>query len=265
MILEIRDGCFTYPGAQSPTLTNVSLRLTESSIIAILGKNGIGKTTLTKCMGGILKWDSGQTLIDGNEVASAHGIKTIAFVPQAHRLPFPYTVRDLVIMGRVRHMGLLSIPSKRDRLIAEDTLSELGIAHLSSRSCTQLSGGQLQLVFIARALAGEPAVLVMDEPESHLDMKNQYFILQLIERLVREKGLSCIINTHYPDHALRLSNQTLLLGENRSLFGDTAKMVTEENIKSFFGVRTKIAHLIDREHSYKTFIVLGLENEEEII
>lgn len=258
MILEIKEGCFTYPGAKRPTLVKVSLRLEEKTILAILGKNGIGKTTLIKCLSGVLKWDSGKTLADGKEVSSVHDIKKVAFVPQAHRLPYPYTVRDLVIMGRVRHMGLLSIPSKKDREIADATLNELGISDLAGRSSMQLSGGQLQLVFIARALAGDPEVLVMDEPESHLDLKNQYFILQLIERLVREKGLSCVINTHYPDHALRFSDQTLLLGEEKSALGETKTMITEDNIQEYFGVRTKIADIRDGGRSYKTFVVLGI-------
>ena len=262
MILEIIDGCFTYPRAKLPTLTNVSLRLEERRIVSILGKNGIGKTTLIKCMGGILKWNSGKTLVNGKDISSVRDIKTVAFVPQAHRLPFPYTVRDVVIMGRVRHMGLLSIPTAKDRAIAESTLKELGIYNLADRSSAQLSGGQMQLVLIARALAGEPEVLVMDEPESHLDMRNQFFILQLIEQLVREKGLSCIINTHYPDHALRLSDQTLLLGEETSAFGDTANMVTEDNIEEYFGVKAKIANLIEEGQTHKTFVVLGMANSK---
>lgn len=262
MILEVKDGCFTYPGAKQPALKKVSLQLQKNTIITVLGRNGSGKTTLIKCIGGILKWDSGQTLINGKEVASVRDIKTVAFVPQAHRLPFPYTVLDLVVMGRARHMGLLSIPSAKDREIAVATLEELGIGDLAERSSMQLSGGQLQLVLIARALAGKPEVLVMDEPESHLDMKNQYFILQLIEKLVREKGLSCIINTHYPNHALNLSDRTLLLGEERTVFGETSEIVTEDNIREFFGVRAKITSLVDGERTHKTFVVVGMENGE---
>jgi iron complex transport system ATP-binding protein len=224
--------------------------------MTILGKNGIVKTTLIKCMSGILKWNSGKTIVNGKEFSSVKDIKRVAFVPQAHQLPYPYTVRDVVIMGRVRHMGLLSIPSKRDKEIADNTLQELEIADLAERSSTRLSGGQLQLVFIDRALASEPEVLVMDEPESHLDFRNQYFILHLIERLVREKGLSCIINTHYPDHALRISDQTLLLGKNCSCFGNTRDILTEENIREYFDVRAKIADIFDNDRTYRTFVVL---------
>lgn len=109
------------------------------------------------------------------------------------------------------------------------------------------------MAFIARALASEPEILVMDEPESHLDFKNQHFILDLIVKLSRNRGLSCIINTHYPDHALRISDKTLLLGDNVCRFGDTSQILTEKRIKEFFDVNAKIANVEHNGNIYKTF------------
>ncbi len=159
-------------------------------------------------------------------------------------------------MGRVRHMGMLSIPSRKDREIAEEVLADLGIADLAGRSASQLSGGQLQLVYIARALSGEPDVLIMDEPESHLDFKNQHSILNLVQSLVEKKGVSCIINTHYPDHALRISDKTLFLGKNRSVFGDTRDVISESNIRSFFDVDARILHHEEGGREYTAFVVI---------
>lgn len=257
MILEIQEGNFTYAHTNQQVLKNISFRLEEQTIMTILGRNGIGKTTLIKCMAGILKWNSGKTLINGKKYDSVRDIKGIAFVPQAQKIAYAYSVRDVVIMGRVRHMGLLSIPSKNDRRIADRVMEEVGISHLAQRSCTQLSGGQLQLVLIARALASEPETLIMDEPESHLDFKNQFLMLDLIERLVHEKGLSCIINTHYPDHALRISDHTLLLGEDDFCFGPTQEVITEERMNSYFEVRSKITDVHDDSGCYKSFTILA--------
>ena len=257
MKLEIQNGCFTYPKAKNPTLTDVSFSLSQGEILTILGRNGIGKTTLIKCIGGILHWTKGHVRVDGVTMDSVHHINSIAFVPQARAANYGYSVFDMVLFGRVRHMGLLSIPSRRDRAIASEILEQMDLAQFAGRSCNQLSGGQLQMVLIARALAAEPEVLVMDEPESHLDFKNQHFILNLIQRLVRERGLSCIINTHYPDHALQISDKTLLLGDNRSEFGKTSEMLTEKKVHQYFDVRVKIAESEDDGRTYKSFVVTG--------
>ncbi|MBO4317731.1 MAG: ABC transporter ATP-binding protein [Mailhella sp.] len=256
MKLEIEHGQYTYPGSRQPVLNDISLRLEDRSIVTILGKNGIGKTTLIKCLSGVLKWDKGRTLYHGKPCSTARDMPGVAFVPQAHPLAYAYKVRDMVLMGRVRHMGLLSIPSKRDREITDETLRELGIADLADRTTSQLSGGQLQLVFIARALASGPDVLIMDEPESHLDFKNQHAILQLIQELVENKGLSCIINTHYPDHALRISDKTLLLGGDKSVFGMTSEIINEENVRAYFDVEARIIRHRENGREYAAFVVI---------
>lgn len=261
MIIEVKNGYYTYHNEKEPTLKDISFRLEDNQIMTILGKNGIGKTTLLKCMSGIYKWDSGETLINGLPYKSKKDIKSIAFVPQAHPLSYPYTVRDTVIMGRVKYMGALSIPNKKDKELAEYMLEVVGMQDYLDRAVTQLSGGQLQMVFIARALASEPELLVMDEPESHLDFKNQYKVIDLVENLKREHNISSIINTHYPDHALRISDRVLMLGADSYEYGSADKVITEENIAKYFGVDTEISR-VDRDgKSYESFIVFGVTDK----
>jgi len=122
--------------------------------------------------------------------------------------------------------------------------------------CTELSGGQLQLVYIARALVNEPQLLIMDEPESHLDFRNQHLVLNLIRKLREERGISCIINTHYPDHALRISDDTLMLGRGRYSFGRSEDIITEENMKEFFEVNVKILSVPGLKEKTKAFAVV---------
>ena len=266
MILEVKHGYFGYT-KDNDILRDISFVLGEQEIMTILGPNGIGKTTMLKCMTGILQWTQGQTLINGTSMENSREAQKhypIGYVPQAHSLSFPYTVREVVTMGRARHIGVCSVPSRHDRETVDKAMDQVGIGSIQDKPCTQLSGGQLQLVFIARALASEPKVLVLDEPESHLDFKNQFMMLHLIKTLVKERGISCIMNTHYPEHALRLSDTTLLLGKNSYLFGRTQEIITEQRVKEYFDIEAKILSVPYRDESIKAFVVLGsFEHAEE--
>lgn len=258
MILEVKHGYFGYT-KDNMILKDLSFILGEKEIMTILGINGIGKTTMLKCMTGILQWTQGQTLINGTAMGTSREAQKqypIGYVPQAHSLPFPYTVREVVTMGRARHIGVCSVPSRYDKEMVDKAMTEIGVDSIQDKLCTQLSGGQLQLVFIARALAGEPKVLVLDEPESHLDFKNQFKILHLIKMLVKERGISCIMNTHYPEHALRLSDTTLLLGKQSYLFGKTQEIITEQRVKEYFDIEAKILSIPYHDKHVKAFVVL---------
>jgi len=243
MKLEVREGKFGYKAGEV-LFENLSFSLNAGEILTILGPNGAGKTTLIKCLTGILKWHKGQTIVDGQALDySRNGDvwKKIGYVPQGHSVVFPYTVLEMVLMGRAPHLGLFSVPSARDVAIARQALEIVEASHLANKSCLRISGGEMQLVLIARALASEPRVLVLDEPESHLDFKNQMLVLRLLEKLGRERGISCIINTHYPEHALWLSDQTLMLGKGkRCLVGRTKEVITENNLRRFFGINARI-------------------------
>lgn len=259
MKLSVENVSFAY-GPGKKLFSGLNFSLESGRIMSILGPNGIGKTTLLKCLVGTLDWQTGNAYFDGHDLSHyrMRKIFPLGYVPQAHHSSFPYTVEDMVIMGRARFIGLFGVPSDRDREIAQKAMKTVGILDIRRRRCDQLSGGQLQLVFIARALAGQPKVLVLDEPESHLDFKNQFFILELIQTLASQEGITCIMNTHYPQHALRFSDVTLLLGGLEHLFGETSQVITENNVRRWFNIESSISSLSFQGETVKTFSVLGL-------
>ena len=254
-MIKVVNGCFGYP--KSPQiLSHLNFELEEEKIMTILGQNGIGKTTLIKCLTGVLRWTDGYTLIDNKKIGTVRDVKGLGYVPQAHPMAFSYTVRQVVMMGRARYIRSFSVPSAADWQAVEEAMREVGIQDLADKCCNQLSGGQLQLALIARALVGNPKIIILDEPESHLDFKNQFMILKLIESLAREKKISCIINTHFPEHALMISDQTLLLGRDQYAFGPTQEMIAESSISKFFQIKSKILDVPESNGKRKAFVVL---------
>ena len=250
MNLEIKNGNFSYTDG-NPILKDINLKIDSGEIFTILGQNGIGKTTLLKCINGVLKWNSGEVFIDNKKVDSIKDLKDIAYVPQAHSFSFSYTVRELSIMGRAKYLNIFSTPSKSDYDIV-----------VKDRKCSELSGGQLQLVFLARALVGEPKILILDEPESHLDFKNQTKILRTIVQLAKKKNITCIFNTHYPEYALRISDKSMLIGKDDYIIGKTSEVINEENLKKYFGINTKIVEIKDEKQKIKSVVITdNLEKE----
>ncbi len=256
MIIEVKNGCFGYE-KEKPILRDICLKAEPGEILSILGPNGIGKTTMLKCLMGVYRWDSGLTMVDGKEVQTLIRSKNVSYVPQAHQFSFGYSLEEIVSMGRAKFIPLMASPSKRDMEIVREALETVGIYHLRDRKCSQVSGGQLQLAFIARALAGEPAALILDEPESHLDFKNQFTVLNLLEKLVNEQLLTCILNTHFPDHALRISKKTIILGKSGYTFGETKDTITSENVAKYFEVNAKILDLDQEYGNRSVFVVLN--------
>jgi len=256
MKLEVNNAYFKYVEA-NPILEDINFVLEDGQFLCVLGQNGIGKTTFLKCLTGILKWESGHVKFNGKKIDGISDLKEVAYVPQAHAVTFPYTALDMVCMGRTKHMSFFAMPSKIDRKIARDCLEQLGIAHLENRKCSQMSGGQLQMVYIARALASNPELLILDEPEAHLDFKNQALIIKRLKLLVKERKISCIMNTHNPENALRISDYILLFGfGGEYIFGKTNETLTEKNINRFFDVDTKIVDLKKMGIDAKTFVMM---------
>ncbi len=242
MILSIENASFGYPGRE-PLFKNLSLLLETPSVMSVLGANGAGKTTLLKCILGFQKWSSGRETIDGIDVRTMRQTdfwKNIAYVPQAKSAPFSYTVEETVLLGRCAHTSFFGKPSERDRKIAHEALEFVGIQGLRNRNCSELSGGQYQMVLIARALASRPKLLVMDEPESNLDFKNQLKVLTCIRELA-DRGVGTLINTHYPAHALEISDKALAMIPGRApLYGKAEDVLTQQTLSEAFGVRVQI-------------------------
>ncbi len=263
MRLEIRDGCFGYRGG-SPILDKVCLQADSGDLIAVLGPNGAGKTTMLRCMLGFLKWTSGDSLLDGKSIRSIPARelwRCVSYVPQARNFASASTAEQAVLLGRNAHIGLFSQPKPSDIDYADSLLYKLSIGHLAQKSCAEMSGGELQMVLIARALAAEPKILVLDEPESNLDFRNQLIVLETMTELARQ-GMTVIFNTHYPDHALRRSNKALLLHKGgQALFGETHSIVTEAHIQDAFHVRTVIGEIETDERIYRSILPLELAGE----
>ena len=253
MILEVKNGSFSYGSRE--VLKDISFHLEERKIMTILGPNGVGKTTLLKCIMGFLRWNRGGTLISGKrltEYSDKELWSKISYVPQAKQSVFSYGVLEMVVMGLDKENGFFYSPKKEQFERAGEMLKELGIGRLADRYCNELSGGELQMVMLARAMVSGPELLILDEPESNLDMRNQLRILDAIEYASKEKNTACVINTHFPSHALRLSDQTLLLGRGfKQKFGSTKEIITEENVEEFFRTRAKIVDFAAEGKTYR--------------
>lgn len=263
--LEVKDGSFRYPGYNRVVLDRVNFSADSGDIVAILGPNGAGKTTLLRCAMSLRKWQSGASYLDGRNVRDIPHRRLwekLSFVPQAAQVSAAYTVEEMVLLGRSGLISSFAVPGKRDIEQANLVLERLGIVKLKGKSCAEISGGELQLVLIARALVSEPEVLILDEPESNLDFKNQLIVLNTMSELA-SGGITCIFNTHYPAHALRRANKALMLSNDAGhIFGDTRAIVTESNIEKYFGVRAVIGVLEGFDNSYQTVIPVSVSGED---
>lgn len=239
--LAARDLGFGYGSRRVGS--GVTLELNAGEVLCLLGPNGSGKTTLFKTLLGLLPPQEGTVLINGRDartLARDAVARQISYVPQAHGAFFPYTVREVVLMGRTAHLGLFAAPSARDYAAALDAIRRMGIAHLTDAIYTQISGGERQLALIARALAQDARVVIMDEPTANLDFGNQVRVLERIRALAAE-GIGVLLSTHDPDHAFLCADRVAMLHEGRLMAsGAPAKVMTAENLRQLYGVAVAI-------------------------
>lgn len=264
--LRVEKGTFWYR-PERVLLHDVDFVLHPREIVAILGPNGVGKTTFLRCLMGLLKWKSGRSLLGDRDIGSIpprEFWRTVAYVPQARALPFGFTALDVALMGRSSRVGAFAQPGAADHRAALAALDRMGVAHLAHRRFGELSGGEAQLVFIARALAAEPRIIVLDEPESHLDFRNQLVILGALRDLVDTEGLACVVNTHFPDHALRIADRALLLGGEGlgHRLGPVSDLVDEVHLEQFFGVRVQRLEFSEGGRVHRALYPLGLPAQE---
>ena len=262
-LLKIEGGSFAYKGGPQ-ILKDINIEVEPGEILAVLGPNGSGKTTMLRCMMDMLHWQSGRSLLDGEDIrgipASALW-KKMAYVPQAGTAATSYTAFQTVLIGRSSRIGAFSSPTEEDMKVTERVMERLGISHLADKPCHAISGGELQMVLIARAMAAEPKLLVLDEPESNLDFKNQLIVLDTMTALASE-GVACVFNTHYPSHALQRAGKSLMLSkEGWSLFGETTNVVTEDNIRKAFGVEALIGEVETPQNIMKNVVAVGISEE----
>ena len=218
--------------------SGIAISLRESESLALLGPNGGGKTTLLKTLLGLLPPREGEVTLNGAALSAIpvrERARLIGYVPQVHTGTFAFTVETVVLMGRTAYGSLFSRPSAKDFAVARQMLERLGIAHLAQRSYTEISGGERQLVLLARALAQEPRFIVLDEPTASLDFGNQGKVLSEIEALAGA-GLGVLFTTHDPNHALRAAHRVCLLRAGAIVAeGKTKQMLTRENLEALYG------------------------------
>jgi iron complex transport system ATP-binding protein len=236
VVLEAADVSCGYGPLE--VVTKVSFTVSTGEVLCLLGANGAGKTTLFKAILGFLPLRGGSVLLEGRELGAwgrRELARTVAYVPQAHGAPFPFSVAEVVLMGRTPHLGMGGSPRPADVAIAGESLERLGIDHLARRPFTELSGGEAQMVLIARALTQQPTLLMMDEPTSSLDLANQGRVLRQVRRLAAS-GLAIMMISHTPDHAFAVATTAALLRPDQSLLvGPPRDVLTAASLHAAYG------------------------------
>jgi len=226
--------------------SGVTLELAAGEVLCLLGPNGSGKTTLFRTLLGLLPAQGGEVLLDGCDVQTltrAAIARQVSYVPQAHGAFFPYTVREVVLMGRTAHMGLFAAPSARDYAAAVAAINRMGLQHLADVAYTRISGGERQLVLIARALAQDARMVVMDEPTANLDFGNQVRVLERI-RALADEGIGVLLSTHDPDHAFLCADRVAMLYQGELVAcGTPAEEITAQRLKQLYGIDVAITAL----------------------
>jgi len=245
-LLRVEGLRFAYDGERGPVVDGVSLRLGRGEVLAILGPNGAGKTTLLHILLGILKAQSGEIWLDGRELSTctrSEISRAVGLAPQFEHVAFEYSVEEYVLMGRAPHLGMLELPTQDDDTLAVDALDQLGLLALRHRSMLELSGGERQMVVLARALAQQARLLLMDEPLAHLDLSNKGRILAVIRRL-SEAGVAVVFTTHEPDMVQGVAHRVLLMREGQVVAsGQTEAVLTSETLSQTYGVPIRVIHV----------------------
>jgi iron complex transport system ATP-binding protein len=249
-MLEVRGLAFGFPGRTVGR--DVSFTLSAGDVMCVLGPNGGGKTTLFRTLLGLLEKHSGSIRLEGESLEHLSRVeiaRRIGYVPQGHSAYFAFTVREFVLMGRTAHLGTFASPAKKDVRVAERALDSLGIAQLADKPVTEVSGGERQLALVARALAQEPKLLVLDEPTANLDFGNQVRVLEKISALARS-GIAVLFSSHDPDHAFLCASRALLLAEGRVFeAGAPREVIRADTLERMYRVSVRVVPLPGGMHT----------------
>jgi iron complex transport system ATP-binding protein len=249
-VLAADQLAFGFPGRTVGR--DVSFRLDAGEVLCVLGPNGGGKTTLFRTLLGLLPAHAGAVTLENRDLHTLSRreiARRIGYVPQGHSAYFAFTVREFVLMGRTAHLGVFSTPSKKDREVAARALESLGIGELADKPVTEISGGERQLALVARALAQEPKLLVLDEPTASLDFGNQVRVLQKIGALAGS-GIAILFSSHDPDHAFLCARRALLLAEGRVLeIGAPRDVIRPDTLERLYRVSVQVLPLPGGMHT----------------
>ena len=243
-MLEVKGIHFRHHHLEEDVLRGIGFTARSGEITTLLGPNGSGKTTVLKCIAGFWKPQRGEILFNKKNISNLpyeKRAKMLAIVPQEHEPPFPYSVLDAVLMGRVSHVGLFSSPSRHDYLKAEEAIEAVGISYLREKAYTRVSGGERQLVLIARALAQESPIMLLDEPTSHLDFGNQVSVLNKVRDIARQKGLTVLTTLHDPNMAMLFSDRVVMMSMGNIISDGTPdSVITEENLSRVYSIGVSV-------------------------
>lgn len=264
MILELNDLCCGYNG--KAIIKDIRVSVGSGDVFCILGENGVGKSTLFKTILKLIPPISGKVNIDGADISGWSSKKLAsycAYVAQSHTPPFPYSVREVIMTGRMGKINAFGRPGKKDEEIVDGLIEEMDLRDYENRPYTELSGGERQLVMIARALAQEPQCLVLDEPTANLDYGNKVLVLNTLQRLAN-RGMTIIFTTHDPEQALLLNAKTLVLFRGRPpLFGNANSVITEKNLKRAYNARIRVVEVLDEETFQQVRVCIPMLGGEE--
>lgn len=241
-IIEGENIRFSYDGVE--VLKGLSISLRKERMVGLLGANGAGKSTLLKILTGILNPKSGRLLYGGKELTRLDKreiAKRIAYIPQDSTFGFPFSVQEVVLMGRAPYVGRFEFERERDLQIAISAMETVGISHLKDRPITEISGGEKQLASLARALAQEPEVMVLDEPATFLDVKHKTRIMKLLRSLKSERGISVIAATHDVFSALFYFDEIIMLKDG-GIFaeGSVEEVLKQEVLTAVYGIEVTV-------------------------
>lgn len=244
-MIEFKNFWFAY--GERILWREINLSVKRGKVTGLLGPNGCGKTTLLNCLQKFVSYE-GEIMLDSKNLQDfkPRELATImASVPQIHKPSFPYTVLDIVLTGRAAYVSYL--PGKEDLQAAEASLEMIGISDLADRPYTQLSGGERQLVMIARALCQEPQIILFDEPTSFLDLKNQHSTMEIISDICTAKGVTCMVTLHDPNLAIAYCDEIILFNGGKLLKGSAQEVITPAAIESTYGVTVDLINYDSRD------------------
>lgn len=245
-MIQVEQLSFQY--GKRPILKDLNFEVSSGAFVSVLGPNGVGKSTLFKCLMGINKDYSGHIKIHGKDIKriSVKAMASeVAYIPQLHQSIFNYSVLDMVLMGTSHRLGHFSSPGKRERIIAAQALEQLGIQAYANRSFSELSGGEQQMVLIARALAQEAKILIMDEPTASLDFGNQLKVLSKVRELT-QNGYTVLYSCHNPQLSLQFSDDVIALKNGQvEVQGAPDEVLNENLLQTLYQVKTKVIQMTE--------------------